>query len=84
MLKQLRLGERLALCILAGKGGSSLKLPIDRQNRVIPAETAFMFRIPVIGGFVEEFRCVRKYNKAMRKAFRYQTHINGLQPNSRF
>ena len=68
---QLRFGKRFALRIFDRNGRSNLKLPINRQNRIVPAYAAFVFRIPVIGSFVEKLRrrntkpCVKPSKSSM-------------------
>lgn len=52
LCKKIRFGKRFSLGIFVCHNRSNSKLPINRQSRVIPAYAAFMFREPVIRGFV--------------------------------
>ena len=60
--------------ILGGNDRGGLQLPVYRQRRVVPAYAAFVFRIPVIGGLVQEIRGLGKNTEAVREAFRYPQH----------
>ncbi|MNC42454.1 hypothetical protein D3C75_912690 [compost metagenome] len=45
------------------------KLPVDRQLRIIPADTAFGRRGVVVGGFVEEFGVFAEHHETVGEPF---------------
>lgn len=48
------LGEQIPVLIFRRDGGGIVDWPGDVQRRVVPANAAFVFGEPVVGGFVEE------------------------------
>src|ERR1700758_4180899 len=74
LVEALRVPQQNSSLILGRENRFPFQIPFNLQLRIIPRESAFVFRRIVVSRFVENLCRCRKDQESMRKSLRYPQH----------